>query len=133
MRVSIRRKAPGPKTERQDGVRRHLVRFDSEDHLRHTVATLLVRLPNHRNVQIAHGPLEKGKDVIFSVPGGFGNTEYCACIIKNTPITADHTKKDRISDVLSQVKQAFGSPFLDANARDAFISKCFIIVPDWEG
>jgi hypothetical protein len=31
--------------------------------------------------------------------------------------------------VLSQVKQAFGSPFLDANARDAFISKCFIICP----
>jgi hypothetical protein len=73
--------------------------------------------------------LEKGKDVIFSVSGGFGNTEHCACVVKNSPITADHTKRQRISDVLGQVRQALCSPFLDANAREAFVTKCFIICP----
>ena len=107
----------------------HIPHFDSEDHLRQTIAALLTRLPNHRNVQIAHGPLEKGKDIIFSVPIGFNRTQHCACVVKDTPITASHTAKANLSTALSQVRKAFTSPFLDSNAHEAFISKCFLICP----
>ena len=107
----------------------HIPHFDSEDHLRQTIAALLTRLPNHRNVQIAHGPLEKGKDIIFSVPTGFNRTQHCACVVKNTPLTASHTAKANLSTALSQVRKAFTSPFLDSNAHEAFISKCFLICP----
>ena len=130
MKRSTRPPGTSPRTKgARPNLRRHLAHFESEEHLRLTIASLLSKLDNHKNVQIAHGPLEKGKDIIFSITGGFGNTEHCACVVKNTPISADHTKKGRISDVLSQTKQAFGSPFLDANAHTAFISKCFVICP----
>jgi hypothetical protein len=106
----------------------HIPTFESETHLRRVLAVLLTRL-GHKHVQITHGPLERGKDIIFSIADGFGLLQYCACVVKNTPISADHTKANRLEPVLGQIRQAFGSPFLDADGKEAYVTKVFLVCP----
>ena len=92
--------------------------FSSERLLQQAVAGLLRRMPGIASVQILQGADELGKDIVFTISGGFGEPLLCACVVKNTKITGDVGKSSGARTVLLQIEQAFDSPHLDGSGRE---------------
>jgi hypothetical protein len=86
--------------------KRAVIEFSSEELLREAIRTLLTRLPDVKLAKVTHGHLERGKDIIFFLPGGLGPPVPCACVVKNSPVTGKIGSRNAALTVLHQVEQA---------------------------
>jgi NACHT domain len=105
------------------------ITFPSEALLQQAIARLLIRMPDITGVQILQGTQEIGKDIIFYIRGGFGESVLCACVVKNKKITGDAGKSEGARTILLQTQQAFDSPHLDASGRDVYVERVYIVTP----
>jgi hypothetical protein len=103
--------------------------FSSESLLQQALAGLLTRMPDITGVQILQGAQEFGKDLIFFIPGGFGERILCACVVKNTRITGDAGKSEGARTILLQAQQAFDTPHTDGFGRDISVERVYVITP----
>jgi NACHT domain-containing protein len=103
--------------------------FSSEILLQQALAGLLTKMPENWGVQILQGTQELGKDLVFYTRGGFGELLLCACVVKNKRITGEVSKSDGARTILFQAQQAFDSPHTDANGRDIFVERVYIVTP----
>src|SRR5258708_7066219 len=83
--------------------------FSSEIILQQAIAGLLNRMPDITGVQILQGSLELGKDLVFYIHGGFGESVLCACVVKNAKITGEAGKPGGARTVYQQAEEAFDS------------------------
>lgn len=103
--------------------------FKNERLLQHAIAELLSRMENVTGVQILQGTQEYGKDIIFFTPGGFGERQLNACVVKNTRLTGDCSTSHGARTVLIQAQQAFDTPFLDENGCEIRVARVYVITP----
>lgn len=103
--------------------------FSSEILLQQALAGLLTKMPENWGVQILQGTQELGKDLVFYTRGGFGELLLCACAVKNKRITGEVSKSDGARTILFQAQQAFDSPHIDANAKEIFVERVYIVTP----
>ncbi len=104
--------------------------FSSERHFIEAIAGLLVRLPwNLTGVQILHGPREAGKDIVFTMQGGFGEPILCACVVKNTRITGSVDGSASALNILHQARQAFAIPFLGESGEEIPVQRIYVVTP----
>ena len=62
--------------------------FQDEDALRKSIASLFRHRPEVSGVEITHGPLERGKDIVFYVSDPVGERNLYACVVKHGRLTA---------------------------------------------
>lgn len=103
--------------------------FSSEKLLQQAIAGLLTRMPDITGVQILQGTQELGKDLIFYIAGGFGESVLCTCVVKNTKITGDVARSQGSRTVFLQAQQAFDSPYTDGYGRDISVERVYIVSP----
>lgn len=103
--------------------------FSSERELQQVIAALLERMPDISGVQILHGAQEHGKDIIFTITGGFGESILCACVVKNVRITGDANSSRGAMGLLIQTKQALNRPHFDENGHGRRVERVYIITP----
>lgn len=103
--------------------------FSSEALLQQAIASLLTRLPEITGVQILQGAQELGKDLIFYIKGGFGESVLCACVVKNTKITGDAGKNVGARTVFFQAEQAFDSAYTDSFGKDSRVERVYVVTP----
>src|SRR5581483_11941481 len=103
--------------------------FRSEALLRDAVASLLSRLPGISGVEIVHGTVEHGRDIVFFQAGGLGERLLCACIVKNSPIRAALSGSESFRAVLNQAEQALRVPYLVESGPALHCSLVYIITP----
>lgn len=103
--------------------------FKNERLLQHAIAELLSRMENVTGVQILQGTLELGKDIVFFTPGGFGERQLNACVVKNTRLTGDCASSQGARTVLVQAQQAFDTPHLDDNGNEIRVTRVYVITP----
>src|ERR1044072_7214786 len=87
----------------------HQPTFPTEELLQQAIAGLLVRMSGEfgiSEVQILQGPQELGKDLIFYIPGGFGEPLLCACVVKNIKINGDVAKGSGARTIVFHAEQA---------------------------
>jgi hypothetical protein len=105
------------------------IAFSNEELLREALRGLLMRMPDVRVPEIAHGRLERGKDLIFELPGGLGRSLLCAAVVKNTPINASASHRDGAPTVLNQVRQALTIPVLQGDGSERCPDRVFVVTP----
>lgn len=106
--------------------------FSSELLLQQAIAGLLIRMSEEygiSGVQILQGSQELGKDLIFYIRGGFGETLLCACVVKNTKITGDAAKLGGARTILHQAEQAFDSVHTDSFGKEIRVERVYVITP----
>ena len=86
-------------------------------------------MPDVSGVQILQGTQEFGKDLIFSIRGGFGESILCACVIKKTRITGTVSSSKGARTVFLQAEQAFDTPHLNDSGGDVRVERVYIISP----
>ena len=104
-------------------------KFSSEAALQQVIAGLLTRMPDISGVQVLQGPQEYGKDLVFSIRGGFGESILCACVVKNIRITGTVGSSKGARTILFQAEQAFDTPHLDDSGRQAKVERVYIVTP----
>lgn len=103
--------------------------FSSEALLQQAIAGLLTRLPGVTGVQILQSTQELGKDIVFYINGGFGESMLCACVVKNTKITGVVGKPGGARTILFQAEQAFDSAHTDSFGRDVKVERVYVVTP----
>lgn len=103
--------------------------FSSEDFLQHAIVGLLQRMPDHTGVQRLQGSQELGKDVIFYVTGGLGESVLCACVIKNKRITGKVDTSNGARTILFQAEQALDSLHVDNSGNKIRVEAVYVITP----
>lgn len=103
--------------------------FPSEALLQQAIVGLLVRMPNVSGVQILQGVQEYGKDIVFYLRGGFGESYLCACVIKNTKVTGEAGKPSGARTVFQQAQQAFDTPHVDVSGKRINVERVYVITP----
>ncbi len=103
--------------------------FSSEALLQQAVAGLLARIPDITGVQILQGSQEMGKDLVFYIRGGFGESVLCACIVKNSRITGNATSSASARNLFLQARQAFEASHTDSFGKDANVERVYVITP----
>lgn len=120
------RDAPGETIQRD--IEEFAATFDTEDTLRKAVAQLLTKM-GRLGVQVTHGVIERGKDILFHGPGGMGETRIYACVVKNHPITGNADSAHGAKNVLFQVEQAFDEPVTGSKGQEQRIDSVYVISP----
>jgi hypothetical protein len=115
--------------QRQLGKRYVERRFSSEALFQQAIAGLLERMPDIEGVQILQGSLELGKDLIFYIRGGFGESVLCACVVKNSRITGDVAKPGGARTILFQAEQAFNSAHTDGFGKEFRVERVYVVTP----
>jgi hypothetical protein len=105
------------------------IEFATEEQLLEAIRALLTRIPNVELAQITHGRLERGKDIIFVVPGGLGPSIPCACVVKNTLLSGKVGSNNAALTVLHQVEQAFLNPIQLETGASLNIQRVYIVTP----
>lgn len=103
--------------------------FKTEADLRSALVALLEKMPYTSGVKHTHGPLERGKDIIFRSGGPFGREELVACIVKNSPITGSVDSDDGARTVYHQAEQSLDTPIANSRGEDEYVSRSFIVTP----
>jgi hypothetical protein len=106
-----------------------LLPFNSEELLREAIAGLLRRMNGITAVDTLHGMSERGKDIVFRILGGFGETLQCACVVKNTPITGSAYKPGGAREVFFQAQQALDTPYQDSSGNECGVERVYFITP----
>src|SRR5260370_31834462 len=86
--------------------------FRDEHHLRTVLADLFGRA-GAKGVRITHDRSERGKDIIFYMPGGLSHDVLYACVVKNERITGKAHSAAGSQTVLTQALQALSEPYTD--------------------
>jgi hypothetical protein len=102
--------------------------FDDEASLRQALVQLLVRM-NREQVTPTHGAQEKGKDIIFYSPGGFGERRLFACVVKNGRITGQVDSPSGAGALIAQVEQSFDEPYIDQDGTAQYVDTVYVISP----
>jgi hypothetical protein len=103
--------------------------FASEAILQQAIAGLLVRMPNTSEVQIIHGPSEIGKDILFRIPGAFGELQLCACAVKNVRITGNLASSAGARNIFHQVSAALDTTHTNTAGREEIVEIVYVIAP----
>jgi hypothetical protein len=103
--------------------------FSSEALLQQAIAGLLMRMPDLSGVQILQGTQELGKDIVFYIRGGFGESVLCACVVKNSKITGDAGKSEGARTVYFQAQQAFDSVHTDEFGKEIRVERVYVVTP----
>lgn len=101
----------------------------SEAVLLQAIAGLLSRSPDVENIQILHGAIEYGKDLVFHLTGAFGESLPCSCVIKKTKITGDVDSNLSARTIFHQVEQSFDTPYTNESGEEVFIQRVYVISP----
>ncbi len=80
-------------------------------------------------VQILQGKDERGKDIVFYRPGGFGEPMLCACVVKNVKITGNVGSSTGARTILLQAEQAFDSSHTDGSGKETKVERVYIVTP----
>jgi hypothetical protein len=100
-----------------------------EDDLCTKILIPLLRAMGYQDVESYHGgSAELGKDIVGWINSG-GDRTNLAVVAKSVPLTGQaKPTKGSAGEVLIQVNQAFGSPYIDPRTgEDRLIHKCWII------
>src|SRR5215203_5262573 len=103
--------------------------FSSEHLLQQAIAGLLARMEDITGVQILQGKDERGKDVIFYKPGGFGEPMLCACVVKNVKITGSVDSSEGARTILFQAEQAFDSTHTNSFGHKTRVERVYVVTP----
>jgi len=112
-----------------DDLKRFIEGFENEDALRRAVEALLMKMPGCTNVRATHGPLEQGKDIIFSSEGPMDEVLLNACVIKNEKISGSAESSSGARTVFHQVEQALDTPILNEQGQSQAVSRAYVITP----
>lgn len=80
-------------------------------------------------VQILQGKDERGKDIVFYKPGGFGEPMLCACVVKNVKITGNVSSSTGARTILFQAEQAFDSSHTNDFGRETKVERVYVVTP----
>jgi hypothetical protein len=86
--------------------------FRDEAHLREVLRDLLVK-SGATGVRIEHGRNERGKDIVFSRPGGLSGDALYACVVKKDRITGKADANTGAQTVFNQALAALREPYTD--------------------
>jgi hypothetical protein len=103
--------------------------FQDEDALRKSIASLFRHRPEISGVEITHGPLERGKDIVFYVGDPVGERKLYACVVKHGRITGSADSDKGAMNVLTQVTQALENPYLNPAGQNDDVSHVFVMTP----
>lgn len=106
-----------------------LPKFENEALLQQAIAALLTRIPGISEVQILQGAQEYGKDIVFRAVGPLGEIVYCACVIKNRPLTGKVGTQGSLRAVYDQIEQALDTPFWDGSGESRRIQRVYVMTP----
>src|SRR5436190_5514963 len=105
----------------------HGVAFSNEALLREALLGLLRRIPEVTLLEHTHGSGEKGKDLVFRLPGGPGSPIVCAAVVKNLKISGSASAKNGAPNILHQVRQALAGTTLEGDGSRRRVQKVFVI------
>jgi hypothetical protein len=109
--------------------RDQLVEMD-EARLRRDVLVPLFREMGFRDVFEYHGQaLEQGKDIVMWNADPAGARLNYVAVVKAKPISGQVSGKGGAGEVCVQVRQTFGSPYLDPQGQQRTADRCFIVCP----
>lgn len=103
------------------------LQFSNERLLQEALVGLLQRMRNTFDVQLVHGALETGKDIVFKTSAPFEQILQCACVVKNVPISGDVKSKSSAQAALIQARQALANEYIDAGGERRRIHRVFVI------
>jgi DNA-binding XRE family transcriptional regulator len=103
--------------------------FKNEAALRDAILTLLRKM-GRIEPRETHGPLERGKDIVFYAPSGLEEPALFACVVKNERIIGDIRSGSSAKEVLYQAEQAFEEPHVNASSgHPEHVKGVYIISP----
>jgi hypothetical protein len=103
--------------------------FQDEDALRKSIASLFRHRSDVSGVEITHGPLERGKDLVFYVGDPIGERKLYACVVKHGKITGSADSDKGAMNVLTQVTQALENPYLNPAGQHDDVAHVFVMTP----
>ncbi len=103
--------------------------FKNEALLREAVITLLRVMPGVTGVIEKHGRGEVGKDIVFNIPGGLGETLLCACVVKSERISGSADSTTGARTVFHQAEQALDTQFTDATGVERRVALVYVVTP----
>src|SRR5437899_2436551 len=112
-----------------DELTRFLNLFPDEKPLRNAIASLLRNREDVTGVDITHGRLERGKDIIFYVNDPLGERKLYACVVKNHKITGSVDSNRGAMEVLKQVIQALENPYLNPAGQHDYVTHVYVMTP----
>jgi hypothetical protein len=103
--------------------------FQDEEALRKSIATLFRHRSDVTGVEITHGSLERGKDIVFYAYDPVGERKLHACVIKHGKITGSADSDRGALNVLTQVTQALENPYLNPAGQNDDVSQVYVMTP----
>lgn len=116
----------GTRFPTRDGLARF---FNSESELLHALGGLLTRIPGISGIRITHGVQELGRDLVFLSQSPLGEAILSACLVKNAKLSLNVGSRSSAHALLSQVDQAFDSPYVDESGRERFVDRVYVVTP----
>jgi hypothetical protein len=100
----------------------------SEAELREIVLIPLLIRMGYRNVRSLHGPLERGKDIVFSQQDPLARERHYAAVVKKGPLSGSVASSNSLRTMVMQIQQSLQEPFLDArDGRNVMIDRVYVI------
>ena len=84
-----------------------------EEALKHNIVIPLLRYKGFKQVRDVHGVDEHGRDIICYMEDYFENRINIGIQLKATQITSNKSKKNNITEIITQINEAFMVPFYD--------------------
>ncbi len=102
-----------------------------EDDLRKEILIPLFKKMGYQDVYEYHGgSLEQGKDIVMWRPDEFGQRVNYAVVVKAKKISGSVSARSGAGEVLTQIQQAFGSPFKNpVTSGDEYAQRCLVVCP----
>ena len=103
--------------------------FKSEESLRQYLFELFRRMPGTTGVAITHGPQEYGKDLVFYFQDALGDSQLCACVVKNDKISGSADSNHGARNVFNQVEQALDTQHINSVGENEYVTRVYVISP----
>jgi hypothetical protein len=82
----------------------------------------------YRDVRYLHGPLEIGKDIVFSQQDPLARVRHYAAVVKRGPLSGSVSAANSLRVALLQIEQSLDTPFLDPrNGKEVSIDCVYLM------
>jgi hypothetical protein len=99
-----------------------------EAQLQEKVLLPLFKRKGYNDVHIHQGPTELGKDIVMWKPGDYGRRINYAVVVKAKPITGSVSASYGAGTVAAQIRQCFGSNYLDhVTGEEQTVNEVYVV------
>lgn len=101
----------------------------SEAELRDLVLLPLLSRMGYINIRQLHGPLELGKDIVFSHQDPLARIRHYGLVVKGGPISGSVSSSTSARTVFNQIQQGLDTPFYDLSGKETHLDGIYLVTP----